>query len=438
MRLKPALLACALTCASPAAAQGAAAPRPGASAQELRDRGDALRKTGDYPAALEAYQAARAAPGGDDAETWKRIGWTQKAMRRFAEAARSLERAVALDPRDREAQDDLADLRASRGLRLTGWLGGTEPGTSKQAVEGQVWYGGLDRLELSAGGSWTDNVFYESSKGYASGYWFYAPDSYLKADFTLRKYGYSGANRPTPDSNAYRLVPRLDLEASHWIGRRFRLGLDYQLFAPNFFYDTSTRIVNHKVTLEAEARLGGGFGASLMAAVLRDPSPTRTAILGRPVPAAPPGTTCPDLANPANCAAATDVVYRTEFLLGGGLSYEADRWGAGVKVIPNRDLDSGFAWSLISSVALRPAERVSLDLQWVFDRYATSANAQFSGKDGNIWWARGRYQVTRDLALGGGLKWVKNPSPRSTTSPPGQTRNDATLLLDLEWRSGLL
>ncbi|HSB19743.1 MAG TPA: tetratricopeptide repeat protein [Anaeromyxobacteraceae bacterium] len=435
MRLRVALLACTLVSPLPALPQasGAEPPRNTSSVQELRERGDALRKEGDYAAALQAYEAARAA-GGDSADVWKRIGWTMKAMRRFAEASAALEKALALDPGDREARDDLASLRTSRGLRLQGWLGGTEPGTSKQAVEAQASYGGLDRLELLAGGGWTDNIFYESTKGYASGYWFYAPDSYLKADFTLRKYRYTGANRPTPDSNAYGLVPRVDLEASHWFSGRVRAGLDYQLFAPDFFYDTATRIVNHKVTGEVEVRLGRGFTGSLMAAVLRDPSPGRTAILGRPVPGAPAGTTCPNV-DPTLCAASTDVVYRTELLLGGGLAYRAERWGASVRYIPNRDLDSGFSWSIVSGVELQPAERLSLDLQWILDRYATSANVQFSGKDGDIWWARARYQVADALSVGGGLKWVRNPSPRSTTSLA--TRNDGTLLLDLEYRTGL-
>ncbi len=434
MRLRIALCACLF--ASPFLAAGQAPP-PGlgdaSSERALRDRGDALRQAGDYPAALEAYEAARAA-GGDSAEIWKRIGWTQKAMRRFAGAAAALERAVALDPSDREAHDDLADLRTARGLKVLAWLGGTEPGTSRQAFEGQVFYGGLDRLELVAGGSWTDNVFYEAAKGYATGYWFPSPDSYLKADFTLRKYDYTGANRPTPDSNAYRLVPRAEVEASRWFAGRARVGLDYQLYAPNFFYDTATRIAVHKLTGEAELRLGGGFSGSVMAAVLRDPDPSRTRIAGRPDPTVPQ----PPPPAPPVLAVATDVAFRTEFLLGGGVAWEAERWGAGVRYIPNRDLDSGFAWSIISIFALRPVERLSFDLQWVFDRYASASGVQFAGKDGNIWWAQARYRATPALLVGGGLKWVRNPSPKSTTGPSTDTRNDGTLLLSLEYRTGLL
>jgi len=125
--------------------------------------------------------------------------------------------------------------------------------------------------------------------------------------------------------------------------------------------------------------------------------------------------------------------FGARFLFGGSLSYQADAWGAGVKFIPNRDLDSGFDWSIISSLDLRPMERLSFNFQWVFDRYSTSSGPTFAGQSGNIWWATARYQVTRPLALGAGIKWVTNPSPAdvNTTS----TRNDPTFLLNVEYRT---
>src|SRR5207244_8835025 len=367
MRLNIALLACSLATSAvadpqprePARARNAAARAPEIApplgmivANQVRARADALRKQGDYEAALDAYQSEMTITG-ETADCWKHIGWTQKALRRFADAEASLRRAAELDPADREAQDDLESLHMSRGLRLDARMGGTEPGTSKQAYEGELTYGGFNRLELHAGGGWTDNIFYDSVKGYANAYWFYSQDSYLRGDFTLRHYNYTGANRPTPDSNAYDVVPRVSLEGSHWISPRIRAGLEYQLFAPDFFYDHSTRIVNHKVTGEVEARLGGGFTAGITAAVLRDPDPAQTLILGRPVPGAPAGTVCPAAGQP-DCASATSVAFRNELLLGGSLSYEADAWGVGVKYIPNRDLDSGFDWSIISRLDVPP------------------------------------------------------------------------------------
>jgi len=448
MRLTAALLACMASSAFAAEqpreatrarkVASARAPEPTLAldvlvANQTRARADALRKQGDYEAALEAYRSEMGLTG-ETADGWKHVGWTEKALRRFADAEASLRRAAELDPGDREAQDDLESLRLSRGARLEARMGGSEPGTSKNALEGELIYGGFNRLELHAGGGWTDNIFYEALKGYANAWWFYSPGSYVKADFTFRRYDYNGLNRPTPDSNAYDKVPRGTVEVSHWFDQKIRVGLEYQLFAPDFFYDRSTRILNHKLTGELEARLGGGFTAGIAASLLRDPDPAATLILGRPVPGAPAGTVCPGAGQP-DCAAATSVVFRNEFLVGGSLSYEADAWGAGVKFIPNRDLDSGFDWSIISSLDLRPIDRLSFNFQWVFDRYSTSAGPAFAGQNGNIWWATVRYQLTRPLALGAGVKWVSNPSPADVNT--ASTRNDPTFLFNVEYRTVL-
>jgi hypothetical protein len=449
MRLNAALLACTLA-SSPLAAEQSREPsraRTASSARapeaapaldvmvanQLRARADAVRQQGDHGAALEAYRSEMGLTG-ETADGWKHVGWTQKALRRFADAEASLRRATELDPSDREAQDDLESLHLSRGARLEARMGGSEPGTSKNAFEGELIYGGFNRFELHAGGGWTDNIFYDALKGYANAYWFYSPGSYVKADLTFRRYNYNGVSRPTPDSNAYDQVPRGAVEVSHWFHDRIRVGAEYQLFAPDFFYDRSTRILNHKLTGELEARLGGGFTAGIAASFLRDPDPAATLILGRPVPGAPVGTVCTGGGQP-NCAAATSVVFRNEFLVGGSLSYAADAWGAGVKFIPNRELDSGFDWSIISSLDLRPMDRLSFNFQWVFDRYSTSAGPAFAGQNGNIWWATVRYQLTRPLALGAGLKWVSNPSPADVNT--ASTRNDPTFLFNVEYRTVL-
>lgn len=425
------IAAALLFTAAPAAAADQAAIR----AHEAE--GDRLRAEGRYEEALAEYRAEVAA-GGQTAEAWKRIGWSLRGLHRIHEAAQALRHAVELDPKDREAQDDLASLERTRGLGVRAWLGGTEPGTSKQAVEGQLRYAGFDRLELQAGAGWTDNIFYDATKAYATAYYFFGPGSYVKGDASVRRYVYSGANRPTPDSAAYDLVPRGEVELSHRFSQAFRGALAYQLFAPDFFYDKATRIVNHKVTADAELQLGQGFSVSAMAAVLIDPDPNRTTIKDRRLPSVPPGTvTCvPGVVVPG-CATETHVITRTELLVGGGAAYRAERFTASVRYIPNRDLDSGYAWSILSGLELRPAERLSFDLQWILDRYASASGPTFAGKNGNIFWARARYELTPALLVGGGFKYVKNPSPAST-SPNAGTRSDATLLLDLEWRTGLL
>jgi hypothetical protein len=224
------------------------------------------------------------------------------------------------------------------------------------------------------------------------------------------------------------------VEVSHWIARRIRVGLDYQLFLPNFEHDPSTHVVNHKLAGEVEVKLGGGLSASGMAALLRDPDPNRTFIKGRPKPGSPPGTTCPNAGDP-NCATETVVVERSELLVGGGLAYDGEAWGASVRYIPNRDLDSGFAWSVVSSLDLRPHDRLSFNLAWVLDRYATAAGPLFAGKDGNIWWGTAQVRLSDGLAVAAGLKWVKNPGPASTATNPA-ARNDGTLLVQLHYQTG--
>ena len=418
MRLTAAVLTLALALPAGAAVQA-----------ELRARGDALRRAGDYAEALRTYEAERAAEG-DNAEVWKRIGWTLKAMRRFGEAGRALERAVQLDPSDREAQDDLRSLRLGRGLRLSGWLGGDEPGTSKQAVNLEAWYGGLDRLELKGGYGYSDAIFFQSQKGFASAYWFYAPDSYLQADFTWRQYSYPNVGAtPNPDTTSYQQAPRGTLELQHWFGRALRATVDYQVYAPTFWHDPSTRIVNHKATAELMVPVGG-LRLGVTGGALRDPGPRRTRIVGRPDPTVPQ----PLPPQAPILATETRVVYRVEPLVGGFVGWEADRWSLEVRGLTNRDLDESYAFSAITSAGWQPTERVEISLAWILDRYGKQSS--FPDRIGNVLWASGRYWLVPDrLALGGGAKWVNNPSPKSRTD--AGWRNDPTLLLSVEYRTGI-
>lgn len=414
------------------------APAAGQDAAGLSARGDALRRAGDYDGAVEALRAAIAA-GDRSAETWKRLGWAEKARRRYAAAGEALAQAILADPRDREAQDDLADLRRSRGLRLSGWLGGDEPGTSKQAVNAELWYGGLDRLELKGGYGYSDAIFYESQKGFATAYWFYAPDSYLQADLTYRGYSYPAQQNgtpPNPDTTSYEQAPRATLELQHWFGRGLRTTLAYQLYAPTFAHDTSTRIWNHKLTGEVMVPLPGGFRAGALLGALRDPDPKKTLIRNRDIPGlGPVGSdgNCDPATAPATCAAATAVVYKVEPLFGGFVGFEASRWGLEVRGITNRDLDASYSFSLLTTLSVQPFDRAEAVLAWVHDRYATIS--AFSGRSGDVLWASGRYWVLPWVAAGGGVKWVNNPSPQSRTDPGW--RNSATLLLNLEIRTGL-
>ncbi len=391
------------------------------SAQTQEDplaRGDALRHAGDFAGALSAYREAISAQG-ESAEVWKRIAWAEKGRLHYAAARRALEKALALDPNDQEARDDLASLKLSRGLTVRGWWGGTEPGTSRTAVDGELWYGGINSLELLAGGGWTDNIFYSSWKAFTTSYWHFLPESYAKLGLSFRGYDYTGASKPAPDSSAYQYDPRIQAEVSHWVTRHLRASLAYQLDTPNFQYDPSTWIMTHKLAGELETRFGG-FHVWATSAMLYDPDPGRTVVAHSP-------------GNPL--ATTTSLVYRFDLLYGAGASYEARIWSLGARFLTNRDLDSSYAWSTISSFALQPVDRLSFDLQWILDRYSASAGTPYAGNYGSILWATVGYEALRSLMLSAGVKWVDNPGPTSVTN--ATPRSDVSLLLSLQYRTGL-
>lgn len=315
---------------------------------------------------------------------------------------------------------------ARRDLAVRLDLGGTEPGTSKQAFDAVLAYQGIDKLELQAGYTYTDQVFYTSNRGFLTAYRFYAKgQSYVKADATLRKYDYPidpAVRAPNPDSNSYEWVPRGELEVSHRFTSAWRAGLQYQLFPANFFWDTSSWTVNNKVSAEVEFQPAPQLRLGARAAVLRDPDPDRTVILGRPIPGAPAGTTC-TTPNP-DCAAQTRVAYRTTSLFGGWAAVDIDRVGVKLELLPNRDLDNSYDWSLLSTLDVRVTDRVGVRLQEVHDTYASVSN--FPGKTANIFMAAAGYQVSDALRLRAGFRYVDTPS-----------RSGGTVILGLELRPGL-
>jgi hypothetical protein len=313
---------------------------------------------------------------------------------------------------------DLAGAGAApqqRPLSLRADYGGTEPGTSRQAFEGVVAYRGEAPYEVQAGYSYGDQVFYSSSRGFLTGYRYFNDGlSYVKADGSLRRYTYPAdqTGRPNPDSNAYDWVWRGELEASHPFTDWLRGTVQYQLFPASFYHDGSSWTWNQKLSGEVELRLLPQLRVAARAAALRDPNPDTTLIRGRPIP----GTATP--------AAQTHVVYRTTSLVGGWSALDL-RWVAlKLEYLPNRDLDNSYAWSLLTTVDVRPLRWLDVRLQQVHDRYASVSN--FPGRTGEIWMGTAGVLVARDLRLRAGYRHVDVP-----------TRAGGTVIAGVEWRTPL-
>jgi hypothetical protein len=370
-------------------------------AQMLQAQADALRADGNCEAAIELYREAIDA-GGPQAALLSDIGNCYEGLKR--------DRAAAAAYREAGAQENFDRLRRRRGFVISTDLGGDEPSTSRQAVNAQVRYGGIDGVDLVAGYGFSDQVYFTSNKGFVTGYWFYSGASYVKADLTLRRYSYPddpATLQPNPDSSSYDWAPRGELEVSHWLGRSVRAALDYQLYVPNFFYDPLVRLHNHKLSGELEwVTPLPGLRLTALVAGLRDPDPSQTTIKGRAG------------------ATATQVMYRTTSLAGVAAALSGERFSLEARVLPNRDLDASYAWSILSSAGVQGTPALRLSLQHVYDRYASVS--VFAGRHANIAMAQAQWAVSAGLRLSGGVRYVDAP-----------TREGFTALLGAEVRTGL-
>jgi hypothetical protein len=334
----------------------------------------------------------------------------------------------ALAQGEEPAAPEPAPAPVRRDLRVRLDLGGTEPSTSKQAFEGVVAYRGIQPWEFQGGYTYSDQVFYTSNRGYLTAYRFYDDgQSYLKADATLRKYDYPvdpTIQAPNPDSNSYKWVPRGELEVSHRLSEMFRAGLQYQLFPANFFWDTSSWAVNHKLSGSVEVRPVPQVTLAGRAAVLRDPDPNATTIIGRKLPTPPATANCslPPI-DPQCFATQTSVKYRTTSLIGGSAAVDLERVGAKVEYLPNRDLDNSYDWSILSMLEVRLTNRFAIRLEEVHDVYSSVSN--FSGRTAEIMMGAAHYQVSEAFGVRGGYRYVDAP-----------TRTGGTIIVGVELRPG--
>jgi hypothetical protein len=310
---------------------------------------------------------------------------------------------------------DVPQAPQRRPLSLRADLGGTEPGTSRQAFEGVLAYRAEGPYEVQAGFTYSDQIFYTSSRGFLGAYRFFNDGmSYVRAEGSLRKYQYPAdqTGRPNPDSNAYDWVWRGELEASHLFTEMLRGTVQYQLFPATFFHDGSSWTWNQKLSGELEVRLVPQLRLAARAAALRDPDPSTTEILGMPIP----GTT--------TAATRTKVDYRTTSLLGGWGALDLGRAALRVEYLPNRDLDNSYDWSLLTTLDLRLLRWLDVRLQEVHDTYASVSN--FPGRTGEIYMGTAGFLVTESVRLRAGFRYVDVPS-----------RTGGTVIAGFEWRTPL-
>lgn len=305
-----------------------------------------------------------------------------------------------------------------KGLSFKAWFGGWEPDYTKTAGEVMLGYKAVPSLHLYAGGGYADQIYYETRKVYAKGYYFYENNSYLKFSAGYKQYTYpvdAALQRPNPDSSSYLDVPNAEVEVAHWFHERLRGTAFVEYFRPDFYHDSAAYANNVKTGVEAYYLTPlDGLRVKIMYALLRDPDPNKTEIKGRD-----------NYATPAPTATRTQVVYRTTDLLGGALEAEEGRWQGEVKYLPNRDLDNSYDYSVLTYVACRFTERTLGRADYVYDRYSSDSN--YAGKTAHVYLLSAYYDATPALTLGLGVKYIDLPS-----------RNDGTGFISLSYKTGVV
>ena len=360
--------------------------------------GDIYKRDSKLDNALTEYKKAESL-GAKSAELYKDIATTHKWLGNDQQAKEYYRKALNANPDDREARDDLAGMERGKGLRLWLLAGGWEPDYTTSAYEIMLSYGGIKNIDLYAGYGFADQAYYDRTKLYAKGYYFYSPGSYFKVNPQYKNYDYPATKIPIPDSNSYDGVPSVELEVQHWFTEDFRFNVAYEFFRPSFFHDTSSNADNHKVTTEfyyitplEYLRLKAIY------AILRDPDPAKTTIIGRD----DPNTAAIDV------AAATNVVYQTQQLLGGAVEYVRGRWDAEVKYMPNRDLDSSYDYSILTSLGYQFNDKLKGRLDYVYDRY--SKDSSLYGQTAGVYLVSAFYGLSNATDIGVGVKYLDLPA----------------------------
>lgn len=363
--------------------------------------GDAYRHEGNAAAAEREYRRALDL-GIRDSELLSNLATVNRWNRHFSEARKLHKRELEFSPFPQDAKKELEDLDYQRGLSLFSSFGGWETDSTTKGWQMEAFYGGFDRIDPYAGASYSDKYFYTRRSYYGKGYVFLSPGFYTKVSFEEDNYNYPVAVTPVPDANAYRHVPTVGIELSGKLASRIQGSFAYEFFRPNFFFDQSEHVNNHKVSGDIDYQSSWKpLSLQLKAAALRDPDPDRTVV---------------DKANHIVVP-----VYGKQFLLGGGGTVSLSRFEANTLVLPDRDLDRSTSYSILSSCTISLRENLRLRAGHVYDNY--SNKSVFSGQIAQVYNAGLSWRAARWSEISFGGKVVRRP-----------VRNDQAIYITTRFR----
>jgi len=335
-------------------------------------------------------RATRAQP--KNAAAHRLLGQAYRRQHRYGRACVEYERALEIDPADREAKDGLARARRQRGPGFFGAAGEWEPDSSgATGWQAEGYYGGIDRVEAYAGLGYGDRYYYTRRRAYAKAYGFYSPAGYVKLTVGKKTYDYPVATTPVPDSNSYKDVPAFEVEVADDLAfvPGLRGSVAYEYYRPSFFYAPASHASNHKLSGELSWRTPWSpLRLRTMVAVLRDPDPGGT-VIDRPT------------------GQLVSLKYGSQALLGGGAEVETDRVSALALLIPNPDLDRSQSWALVAALSARVHGAFSARADYIYAKY--SDQSTFVGETSRVATFTAGWRAPAHLELSAGFKVARRP-----------------------------
>lgn len=301
----------------------------------------------------------------------------------------------------------LTQEQLDKSLRIDLWYGGWEADYTKTAYEMMFSYRDFGNLHFYTGFGDAKQVYYDRSKVYLGGYYFFQDRSYFKAFVSEKTYDYpvNPATRTVnPDSSSYHTEPKLELELSHRFKENLGGKLSYEISRPTLFHDPDATVTNHKLGAELDIDTAiPELHPKLYAVMLHDPDPNLTEIKGRDNPRTALGT-----------ATTTAVVYKTSYLYGGAIEYVRDKWEFEVKLLQNRDLDNSYNYSVLNKFIFRLDDERYLQFNYLHDVFSSQSN--YAGQTANVHLISYYQQYSPRLKFGVGVKRIDVPGRTDDTA----------------------